>query len=314
VPFEDLPRSFNPREGYIATANNKTIPKKYQYDVGHEWSTFRIQRIKEVLEGARKAKKRLTTDDMAGLQNDVVSEEKKSLFPPVKYHHEPGAPKAFLEGFDGIITKDSSEALNFELFMDGARRRFATAMLPDKPKLVLDALNEKTLSEVSRDCHILIEPWSKDVPLGAHYCMAMYGNTELERSPSIERRREELGLQESESWGALHMARFRHPLSELTSGKWDLGPVPRSGDETTVNSTSVGDNWEQTGGASFREIIDLSDWDKSEAINVPGQSGVPGSPHYADLLPIWAEGKYFPLLYSRTGIENAAEEKFELVP
>jgi acyl-homoserine lactone acylase PvdQ len=38
---------------------------------------------------------------------------------------------------------------------------------------------------------------------------------------------------------------------------------------------------------------DLSNWDNSVAVNVPGQSGQPTSPHYSDLLPLWSEGRYF---------------------
>ena len=76
----------------------------------------------------------------------------------------------------------------------------------------------------------------------------------------------------------------------------DPGPVPRPGDEETVNATGYNaETFHQTSGASYREIFDLSDWDKSLAVNVPGQSGQPGSKHYSDLLPLWTEGQYFPL-------------------
>jgi penicillin amidase len=47
---------------------------------------------------------------------------------------------------------------------------------------------------------------------------------------------------------------------------------------------------------------------------VPGLSGQPGSPHYGDLLAPWAEGKYFPLLFSREKVEAAAKERLVLVP
>jgi penicillin amidase len=35
IPLDQLPRSFNPAEGFIATANNKTIPENYKYKVGY---------------------------------------------------------------------------------------------------------------------------------------------------------------------------------------------------------------------------------------------------------------------------------------
>src|SRR5947199_9523089 len=50
---------------------------------------------------------------------------------------------------------------------------------------------------------------------------------------------------------------------------------------------------------SYREIFDLSNWDKAVAINTPGQSGQPGSRHYSDLLSLWEAGQYFPLVYSK---------------
>src|SRR4029077_857563 len=77
---------------------------------------------------------------------------------------------------------------------------------------------------------------------------------------------------------------------------FNLPSVPRDGDAFTPIATG-GPNYQQTTGASYRQIIDLSDWDRSVATSVPGQSGQPASPHYGDLLPLWAKGEYFPLLF-----------------
>src|SRR5207244_10966656 len=94
-----------------------------------------------------------------------------------------------------------------------------------------------------------------------------------------------------------------------------LVSVLRSGDDETVNSTCYyGKSFEQVEGASYREILDTGDWDKSLAINVPGQSGQPGSAHYSDLLPLWAEGQYFPLVYTRAAVEKEATDKLTLEP
>ncbi|HZS51141.1 MAG TPA: penicillin acylase family protein, partial [Bryobacterales bacterium] len=75
-----------------------------------------------------------------------------------------------------------------------------------------------------------------------------------------------------------------------------------------------GPGFVQASGASYREIFDLSDWDRSVAINAPGQSGQPGSPHYADLLPLWADGEYFPLPYSRAAVEKNTARRLVLEP
>ena len=60
-------------------------------------------------------------------------------------------------------------------------------------------------------------------------------------------------------------------------------------------------------GASYREIMDVSNWDRSVTINTPGQSGQPGSPYYDNLLPIWSRNAYFPMAFSEQAVSaNAA--------
>ncbi len=110
-------------------------------------------------------------------------------------------------------------------------------------------------------------------------------------------------------YGDLHQAIFRHQLSS----KYDLPPASRGGDANTVYATG-GRDFRQTSGASFREIIDLGDFDQSVVTNVPGQSGDPRSPHYGDLLPLWAKDQYFPLVYSRARVEAETESVLWLRP
>jgi penicillin amidase len=110
-------------------------------------------------------------------------------------------------------------------------------------------------------------------------------------------------------WGDVHLAVFRHRLSP----KYDLPPVGRSGDGNTVNATG-GVNYRQGAGASFREIIDLGDFDNSVVTNVPGQSADPTSQHYSDLLALWGNDRYFPLVYSRARVEAETREVLWLRP
>ena len=67
-------------------------------------------------------------------------------------------------------------------------------------------------------------------------------------------------------------------------------------------------------GASYRHLFDLSDWDRGLATSVPGQSGQPSSPHYADLLPLWARGEYFPLVFTRKRVERETRHRLLLRP
>ena len=62
-------------------------------------------------------------------------------------------------------------------------------------------------------------------------------------------------------------------------------------------------------GASYREIMDVANWDRSVVTNVPGQSGQPESPYYGNLLPLWDRGEYFPMVYSRARVDHEREFK-----
>jgi penicillin amidase len=116
------------------------------------------------------------------------------------------------------------------------------------------------------------------------------------------------------SWGRSHRAVFDHALATTPERRavMNLADVPRGGDGTTVNATAGGER--QTNGASFREIVDVSDWDRSVMINVPGNSAQPLSPHYGDLLPLWADGRYHPMLFSRAAVTRHATARLVLRP
>jgi len=101
-------------------------------------------------------------------------------------------------------------------------------------------------------------------------------------------------------WGRMHTRAFAHPVSE----QFNLPTVERPGGAGTVAAD----------GASYREIIDVSDWDRSLVINVPGQSGQPESPFYGNLLRMWADNEYFPLAYRRKAIDDKAAHRLTLKP
>jgi penicillin amidase len=121
------------------------------------------------------------------------------------------------------------------------------------------------------------------------------------------------------NWGNLQHSLFEHPLSpvvdEATRARLNVGPFPRGGSELTVNASSFQNNdFRHISGPSFRMVLDVGNWDASLAVNTPGQSGGPDSPHYRDLAGQWRSGTYFPLLYSRSEVEQNAERRIVLLP
>ncbi|MEE3273975.1 MAG: penicillin acylase family protein [Acidobacteriota bacterium] len=111
----------------------------------------------------------------------------------------------------------------------------------------------------------------------------------------------ELGSDRSQwRWGRLNIATFEHSLLAV----YDQISVEKSGGAGTVYSN----------GATFREILDMDDWEKGISTTSPGQSGQPGSPHYGDLIESWAGGDYFPLAYARAAVEEVTVHRLVLKP
>ena len=98
----------------------------------------------------------------------------------------------------------------------------------------------------------------------------------------------------------MHTQAFAHPFVKA----FDLPTIERSG----------GTGSPFAGGASYREIMDLAEWDRSVVTNVPGQSGQPESECYSNLLPLWDKGEYFPMLYSRSKVDQNSSHKLTLKP
>ena len=119
-------------------------------------------------------------------------------------------------------------------------------------------------------------------------------------------------------WGDVHTADFVHPLATTPDTKrlFQVDPVRRGGDGYTVMAaTSASETGnKQLSGASFSFVFDVKDWDRSTGLSVPGNSAQPGSPHYSDLASYWGEGKYFPLAYSRTSVDEHAKSRLMLEP
>jgi penicillin amidase len=61
-------------------------------------------------------------------------------------------------------------------------------------------------------------------------------------------------------------------------------------------------------------IVDVGDWDNSVSTLPGGQSGHPASEHYQDSVDDWLQGKYHPMLYSRTRLEAATQNRLVLHP
>jgi len=118
---------------------------------------------------------------------------------------------------------------------------------------------------------------------------------------AVDSLRARLGSDPSQwRWGRFNTSQFPHALVSA----FDIPAVERHGGAGFVAAV----------GATYRQIVDMSDLDASLATNVPGQSGQPFSPYYQNLVESYGRGEYFPLVFSRAAVERAAAHRLVLVP
>jgi penicillin amidase len=317
--MDALPVGHNPPRGWIATANQMNLPKRYPHALGFEWILpYRYDRIREVLGPERL----LSFEDMVALQRDtgsVAARRVQALLDGVD-SEDSRVERALglLRAWDGSIRADSAAAALYEVW---AYRHLARAVMGrwvDDAATLEAVLDEDILYDV-------FEGSSADVWLSRledpSLPRASRDEILLESLSAAVRETESLlgAAWEAWRWGRLHHAELTHPVSallpEADRSKLDVGPAPRGGSGTTVNATSYSlSDFVQRYGATFRMVLDVGSWDDSVAMNSPGQSGDPSNSHYRDLFPPWARDESFPLLYSRDRVLGAAERRVVLQP
>src|SRR4051794_38480130 len=314
--LEDLPQSYNPPQGWFATANQMNLPPDYpirEKKVGFEWTNpSRFQRISEVLS----AKDKVTLADAMALQNDdasIVDRRLAALLRPLEAA-DPQVAKALrlVRDWDGRVSEDSGAAAVVEVWLSKHLGKAVVAKaVPANAQAVV------ANGDIAAILNLLENP---DASLGSEPAKA--GDAILLDSfaAAVGEVGQLLGTDSSAwAWGKLHHAQFEHALAPLadpaTKAQMTVGRLAMGGSAYNPRAATYRpSDFRVTAGASFRMVLDVGNWDQSVTINTPGQSGDPFNPHYRDLAPLWASGAYVPLLYSRGAVEGAASEVIALRP
>jgi penicillin amidase len=95
-------------------------------------------------------------------------------------------------------------------------------------------------------------------------------------------------------------ALFAHPAAVTAAARqrFNIGPLGRPADDDSP----------------VRAVLDAKDWDRSRAMNAPGQSESPESPHFSDLATLWSSGELFPLVFSQAAVDSHAVATLTLNP
>ena len=297
IPFEALPRLFNPSTGRIVNANHPVVGPDYPYRLGHgDTPPYRAKRIHALLD----AENSRSPAGAGAMQNDSVSLAARDLLPlmlrTVKETEARSAVLARLRGWDGTMDRRRPEPLVFVAWLRALNRllyRDETGSSFPHVWRLRPLFVRETLKRDGDWCDDIATP-SRET------CRDMVGK-------ALDAALAELGARFGDEpddwrWGDAHYAHFRHSVFgwiPLLNRLADIR-IAVDGGSFTVNrgqhrSGRMNEPYASVHGAGYRAVYDLSDLDRSLFIQATGQSGHLTSPHYRDLTPLWRDGVFLTI-------------------
>nr|WP_235578222.1 penicillin acylase family protein [Pseudorhodoferax sp. Leaf267] len=314
LPGSLLPRVFNPAQGFYATANEFNVPADYAYRSmsATAWAEpYRFQRASEMLA----ANPRHSVADSAKMQIDELSIPARTLAPLVARLSSADADVSqalgLLRGWNHVVSTDSAAATLHQLWLPRLQSRVTELLVPAAGRSLFGTLSRPV---------VLAKLAAPDAVFGADPAAGRDALMLETLKAAVTELKGRQGADPANwQWGLLHHIQFEHELAGFLTGDQAAALAtpryPVGGDNDTLHRASYRtSDFRVTSGASYRQVIDLSDWDKSLAINVPGQSADPKSPHYKDLIERWAKGEYFPMAFSRSKVDSLRGDTLTLRP
>lgn len=321
IPHEELPTMFNPAVGYIVTANNAVVEPDFPHLLTGTWYNDgdRAQRIHDMVEEILASGEPFTPEHMAAMQNDSGSLPAATYVPLLTQliSDDTQVQDAInrLQGWDYQERRDSVPAALFELFY---------LYLFDN--VLGDDLSPENLERARNN------PFMYDI---AGQPDAVWWDDQT--TPDVETRDDMLlkslrdaldwfatnqgGSVDDWTWGSIHTVTFADGVLGASGvgpieAIFNRGPYAADGGNGIVlaNSWDVSDPARIDWHPSMRMIIDLSDMEAGQSVHPTGQSGHPHSPHYDDMLPLWLNGKYHPMLFGREAVEEGTANMLVLEP
>jgi penicillin G amidase len=319
IPFDDLPSSLNPAEGYIVTANNRCQPWDYPYLITKDWDYgFRAQRIVDMIESSSG---KIDIAYFQSMQGDSFDANGPTYIPILLELDELTENEAhaqnLLRGWDYQDRLDSAAAAVFNAFW---RHLLQNTFNDDLPEERYYPDGGSRWNEIMRHLDDTSGWWDDKTTVDVR-----------ETRDFILRKSFEQGVTELEdlfgrdpakwNWGEMHASTFRNgtlgesgvpPIETL----FNRGPFPTGGGESIVNATgwSIKDGYETSWLPSMRMIVDLGNLNNSVTVHTTGQSGHAYHPHYIDLAPVWAKVGYYSMLWDEGAVTSNAEGHLILKP
>lgn len=293
IPYDELPRIVNPKEGFIATANNEVVDEQYPYHITKFWAQpYRFERIAEVLrEGDN-----FTVDDMMKLQMDqknlYAAEFLDSMIGSVEKKDQSGDYKEVLntlKQWDQVDSKDSSAPLIFHKWMKQLQIDMFRDEMPADVYELMPGKNQITDELLRKGYSGEESVWLEEKQGVDQWVYNSFSN-------AMKNIANDFGdKQQKWAWGDYHQLTFPHPLasaSPIFAKLLNPEKQPIGGSNITVQAAAFKDDGSVNHGASWRFVADLDDLNKTYHVVGPGQSGHLKSKWFHDQAEDWAKGQY----------------------
>ncbi|OGB23874.1 MAG: acyl-homoserine-lactone acylase [Burkholderiales bacterium RIFCSPLOWO2_02_FULL_57_36] len=325
IPFDELPRRYNPESQRIVTANEKIVGAEYPHFLTSEWTLpYRANRIAALLD----AKPKHDMNSFAQIQKDHVSLAAQELLPlllrTVPRSERAKAALYDLSRWNGSMDANSAEPLIFTAWMREASRQ-----------IFADELGDALMKDnwELRNVHLSMVNVLKNLNGQGNWCRNVKAaaadqpqNCADLLSASLDAALTDLGKRYGKNasnwrWGDAHFALSEHrPFSKVAPlAKFFDVRVPTPGDTYTINVgrhnlRDEAQPFANRHAASLRALYDLSNLENSVFIHSTGQSGNVLSPLYRNFSQRWASVAYLPMQTDRLTIEKNRSGKLTLSP
>jgi len=297
IPPEQLPRLYDPPEGFIATANNRTLGSDYPYVIGHNWAlSYRAYRIAELLS----ENKPFTERDMLAIQLDSRSAA-------LDFYRELGLRELQAVAEQDPDLRDAQQALTV---WDGYMRAesLGAAFVAEFRKHLAEAVFARVVAAGKAYDPEFLYAWREmETPLRQllserpkGFLPAVYRDdwsqmiiTALRQTGQTLRKEYPHREPSRLTWGETHRIALRHPFSKTLPrlAEWLDMPSFDSGGCASVCVMVLGNGH----GASERLALSPAHPDDALLQMPGGQSGHFLSVHYADQQVFWQDGRAVPL-------------------
>jgi len=306
IPYQAVPQAYDPPSHLIATDNQRPVSGDYPYYVGTALDFYDPGYRAAHAYSALKAAEPLTPASIAALQNDLTDPLAVRLLPTVVSALSAAGlsgtdrqAAALLRTWNGGMGDGSAAASLWWTFWGSylnavfapwwragkvpvSKDRLDLTITPGLAPLDED-LEAWTLGDPSNAA--FAGPAGHGPPTAAAAIVAAFKQAVAHLSTRLR------GTPATWTWGRIHSRSF--PSITGASGL-GYGPRPAGGDPFTEDAADGGLN--ASTGPSWRMIASLGAGGVSaQGVYPGGQSENPASPWYANLVPLWWDGKYLPV-------------------